>query len=648
MPSAPGPGPARFALRDGPVTAFFTDGGAALSLRGWGVHWGPVGIAPIPPRPAGEPLGVTHFLVGDSSEWRTHVPGHSELVYDGIRPGLSMVLESRPRGFEYRLHAAAGTDVASLRFRYDGALSLRVAEEGRELEIETGAGLLREHGLKCSQPDGDRPARYVQTGPLEVRIEIADVDPALPLDVDPIIDWTFVINPNSLVAAHDIAVDAAGFIYLTGATSSTDYPCAGGFDCTWDGSGDAFVTKLNPSGTAIVWSTYLGSTGNEGGQAVAVDPAGNVYVTGPTTSTSFPGASLGFQTALNGTQPDAFLSRLDASGSFLQWSTYLGGTGLEDAWGLALDGAGAAVICGRTWSADFPVSGGFDATFQSQTEAFVARINTAGPTLAWATYLGGSGNEEALALALDASGNVYVTGDTSSSDFPVPGGFDTALGSTGDAFVTKILANGTAIVWSTFLGGTTPAFAYELAEDIAVDGAGNVYVTGRTNSDNFPTNGGFQTTYGGNEDAFIARINASGAVLDWSSYLGGSDEEEGHVVAVDTAGHAYVAGFTRSPDFPTLDPFDPTLDGPYDVFLARVNSNGALAWSSYLGGPAGDNVWAMTVTSPDSVYVAISELDLFITHFRGPPRPPPPRVGYCGLLGAECLLWIVFLRRRRS
>jgi hypothetical protein len=647
-------------LRDGTVSAFFTDRGVALSLldpkanRGWGVHWLPLDLARAEPRAAGEALGAAHFLVGAPPEWRTSVPGCSEIVYDGVRPGVSLVFESRPRGVEYRFHAAPGADVSSLRFRYEGALALRVVDDGAALEIETGAGLLREHGLRCTQPDasGPRevPSRYVQTGPLEYAIALGSVDPRLPLDIDPVIDWTFVINPNSLVSAHALAVDAAGFVYLTGATSSTDYPCTGGFDCTWDGMGDAYVTKLDPTGTSIVWSTYLGSTGNEAGQGIAVDGAGNVYVAGSTSSTNFPGAASGFQTTLNGTSPDAFLAKLAASGASVLWSTYLGGTGIEDTWGLKLDGSGHAVLCGMTWSSDFPISGGFDATFQSQTEAFVARIDVSGsaPVLDWSSFLGGSGNEEALALDVDASGNIYVTGDTSSTDFPVPNGFDTAKDGTWDVFVTKILPDGTGIVWSTFLGGGSVPGAFELAEGIAVDASGNVFVAGRTNADTFPTTGGFQTTYGGNEDAFVAKISATGSALLWSTYLGGTDEEEAHVVAVDTAGNAYVAGFTRSPDFPTLDPFDAALDGAYDVFLTRVNADGTLAWSSYLGGPAGDNVWAMTATEPDTVYVAVTENDLTITRFRPPSAASgggSGGSGSCGLLGAELLL-LLALRRR--
>jgi hypothetical protein len=657
--TAPGSGPVRFSVRDATVAAFFTDRGAAMTLvdprekQAWGVHWTPVGITPVEPRPGGESLCATNFLLGDPSEWRTNVPGCSQLLYDKVLPGVIMVLESRPRGFEYRFHAAPGATIDALRFRYDGAVSLRVTENGSELDIETGIGRLREHGLRCSQPgdDGPRilPARYVQTGPTEVAIEIRDVDPRRELDVDPVIDWTFTIDPNSLVSPHGIARDAAGYLYITGATSSTDYPCIGGFDCTWDGQGDAFVTKLTPDGTSIVWSTYLGSTGNEAGQAIDVDASGNVYVAGTTTSTNFPGRLLGFQTTLNGTDPDAFLAKLDASGSSVLWSTYFGGSLIEDCWGLALDGA-TAVICGRTWSSDFPISGGFDSTFASQTEAFVAKINVGGnPTLAWSTYLGGSGNEEALALDLDSFGDIYVTGDTSSANFPVPGGFDTTIGSTSDIFVTKILANGSAIVWSTFLGGSTLNF--ELGEGIAVDGSGNVFVTGRTNCPDFPTTGGFQTIYGGSEDAFIAKISATGATLLWSTYLGGTNEEEAHAIALDTSGNAYVAGFTRSADFPIANAVDPTLNGPYDVFVTRVQSNGALAWSTYLGGPLGDDLWAMTATAPDSVYVAVRADNIGaiqIVHLHTPPSPPASDAGYCGLLGLEALVAFALLRTLRA
>jgi hypothetical protein len=305
-------------------------------------------------------------------------------------------------------------------------------------------------------------------------------------------------------------VDVSGSAYVTGTTGSTDFPITpNAFQTTSGGSADAFVSKLNAAGSALLYSTYLGGSGNNAGPGVfpplylsgiAVDASGNAYVTGTTYSTDFPVTQNAFQTTSAGSA-DAFVSKLNATGSALLYSTYLGGIGDDYGFGLAVDTSGNTYVTGGTLSVDFPTTpGAFQTTFGGYIDAFVTKLNDTGSALAYSTYLGGSANDAGSGVAVNASGSAYVAGYTYSSDFPTtPGAFQTSLHPYQDAFVSKLNAAGSALVYSTYLGGNG---AWQSLGDqgngIAVDDSGSAYVTGYTASSDFPTTpGAFQTVFGG-------------------------------------------------------------------------------------------------------------------------------------------------------
>jgi MYXO-CTERM domain-containing protein len=370
-------------------------------------------------------------------------------------------------------------------------------------------------------------------------------------------------------------VDGLGNVYVTGDTSSSDFPSAGGFDASLSGPEDAFVTKVSAAGSSLAWSSYLGGSDGDFGSGIAVDGLGNVYVAGSTWSADFPSAG-GFDTAGDGS--DAFVTKVNADGSSLAWSSYLGGSGDDGDTHIAVDRLGNAYLTGDTWSSDFPSAGGFDATFGGgDLDAFVTKVNATGSSLAWSSYLGGSMDDIATSIAVDAVGNAYVTGTTCSTDFPSAGGFASSPGGPFycDAFVTKVNAAGSSLAWSSYLGGSGNEGD---VSGIAVDGLGDVYVVGDTSSSDFPSAGGFDTSLDGSYDAFVTKVNASGSSLAWSSYLGGSAQEGGYGIAVDPVGNVYVAGTTYSSDFPSTGGFDTTLDGIYDGFVTRIsqcNADGA-------------------------------------------------------------------------
>jgi hypothetical protein len=425
--------------------------------------------------------------------------------------------------------------------------------------------------------------------------QLADYDATRPLIIDPVLVYSTFIGGANVDSGFDITVDASGNAYVTGSTQlliipSTFPTTAGAFDTTHNGgSQDAFVAKLNPTGSALIYSTFLGGSALDSASGIAVDSTGNAYVTGTTESPDFPTTVGAFDTTHNADR-DAFVTKLNPTGSALIYSTFLGGLDGDFGRSVVVDNVGSAYVTGNTFSSSFPTTpGAFDTTISPDevADVFVTKLNSAGSALVYSTHLGGSRGASSGGIALDASGSVYVTGSTSSTDFPTTvGAFDTTSNGLGDVFVTKFNPTGSALVYSTFLGGSTS----DEAHGIAVDASGSAYVTGPTTSSNFPTTvGAFDTTYnGGFADAFVAKLNPSGAALVYSTFVGGVDFESSSDVAVDNSGSAYVTGGTSSPNFPTtVDAFDTTYSGgTEEAFVTKLNPSGsALAYSTFLGGP---------------------------------------------------------------
>lgn len=405
--------------------------------------------------------------------------------------------------------------------------------------------------------------------------------------------YSTYLGGNGNEQARGLAVDSTGSAYVTGFTNSTNFPLANAFDATIGANGDdAFVTKLNAAGNALVYSTYLGGADPEFGQAITVDSAGNAYVTGSTFSDDFPTVNP-IQAANAGGSTDAFLSKLNAAGSALVYSTYLGGGDNDSGEGIKVDSAGNAYVGGDTGSTNFPTASPIQAANAGGiSDVFVLKVNAAGNALVYSTYLGGSLRDACEDLAIDSSGNVYVTGDTESSNFPTANAFQSTNGGTvllQDAFVTKINAAGNALVYSTYFGGN----GGEVGFGIAVDSAGNAYVAGATGSNTtLPTANAIQCARAGSADVFATKFNAAGSALVYSTYLGGAANDQARGVAIDSSGNAYLAGLTSSTDFPTANAIQSTFGGetaPFgDAFVLKLSEASA--------GPASQ--LAFTLTNP--------------------------------------------------
>ena len=405
---------------------------------------------------------------------------------------------------------------------------------------------------------------------------------------------------------------------LSESTQSPNFPTtAGAFDRTGAASNnlDVFVAKINPTGTALVYSTFVGGTNFEWGRGIAIDAANNVYVTGQTQSSNFPTTGGAFDRTFNVDtcprcgidQYDAFVFKLNASGSSLVYSTYLGGFDIDDGLAITVDTAGNAYVAGETISSNFPTtSGAFSRVMNGAFDAFVTKLNPTGSALVYSTYLGGSEVEfaERIALSKDGSNQAYIVGTTSSPNFPTtPGAFDTTANGGFDVFVTRLNASGSALIYSTFLGGS----GTDGASGLAVDAAGNAYIGGGTASPNFPvTPGAFSTVLTGSGDAFVTKLNAAGSGLIFSTLIGGSGTEGIGGLVLDTDANIYVAGGTSSADFPmTPTAYDNTFNGAVsDAFIAKLNPGAtALLYSTFLGGSDNEGAADIAIDFARNVYV---------------------------------------------
>jgi hypothetical protein len=573
----------------------------------------------IAANPAGKVTGeeelpgrVNYFIGHDPAKWRTDVATYAKVRYEQVYPGIDLVYYGNQGQLEYDFVVEPGADPARIRLRVAGARKMYVNSQG-QLVVQTARGAVRWNKPAIYQEvDGQHRSvkgKYVLRRGHELSIEVAAYDTARPLIIDPILVYSTYLGGSETDEGYGIAVDTSRNAYVMGETTSTDFPTtAGAFQTTNAGSTGVYVTKLNPNGSALAYSTYLGGSDIDNGLDIAVDTSGNAYVTGRTFSTDFPTTPGAFQTTHGGGHHDTFVTQLNRTGSALVYSTYLGGGGTDNGSAIAVDASGNAYVTGKTNSRVFPTTpGAFQTTSGGgKYDAYVTELNPTGTGLVYSTYLGGSGTDYGYGLAVDTSGNAYVTGYTSSTNFPTtPGAFQTTNGGRNDAFVTKLNPTGTGLVYSTYLGGGDR----DSGNGIAVDTSSNAYVTGETGSSDFPiTPGAFQRTFDGSSDAFVTKLNRTGTDLLYSTFLGGSGStfgDEGYGIAVDTSGNAYVTGETVSSDFPTTPgAFQTTYGGDTDAFVTQLNRTGTgLLYSTFLGGGQEDAGQGIAVDTSGNAYV---------------------------------------------
>lgn len=662
---------AQFFARGAGYTIAIRATGALVSVRDGNhgatsvsLHWRG---ASAPARPTAEgplPGKVNYFLGSQPAKWHTDIPTFSAVRYANLYPGVDILYHGSQGRLEYDFELQPHANPGAIVLSASGGEKPRITAEG-DLIL---AGLRQLKPVAYEETAGGRKqiaCRYELTASGEVRFSLGAYDRSRVLIIDPVLSYATYIGGSSGDTVMGVQVDKAGNLYMAGSTTSANLSTKSAVRPGFSGSnspiyqvqfGDGFVAKLNPAGTALIYCTYLGGSGDDLATAIAVDSAGDAYVVGGTQSSDFPATPGALQTKYKGFTPadmnginnfgDGFLVKLAPNGDALAYGTYLGGTLNDVALGVAVDSKGDAVVVGGTESSDFPVTtGALASTYQGNSnegtgsaagDAFVTVVNPDGSGLVFSTYLGGNGIEEARGVVLDAQGNIYVTGMTDSANFPTtPGAYQTAIPPAGlhilHVFVTKITPQG-SLSFSTYLAGDS----LDRGAAIAVDAGGNVYVTGSTNSPKFPiTTGAAQATFSGRSassntdvsfgDGFVTELNPTGSAILYSTYLGGSDDDSGTAIAVDSAGNAYVAGATMSTNFPVSgDALQKTLAGfggqafaanpnqgfdserPFntgDAFLAKLSSTAVLLYSSYYGGSKDDAAFAMAMDAAGDVYL---------------------------------------------
>jgi hypothetical protein len=577
---------------------------------------------------------VNYFLGTDPGLWRTNIPTFGRVQYDDVYPGIDLVYygascptqrsalsaqhsRNSQHCLEYDFVVAPYADPSPIQLRFTGADNIEIAADGA-LVVETGAYELRQpapyiyqevNGTR-RQVAGEFRIQNSEFGIGEpelksqnskpVTFEIGAYDPSRPLVIDPVMSYSTYLGGIGDDFSRDIRTDQAGNIYVAGHTSSLDFPTANGWQSFHGGgSVDAFVSKFSSDGSTLLYSSYLGGSGDDFGGRLAVDALGSVYLSGDTHSTDFPTASAVQPTNRGGA--DAFVTKLAVNGSSLRYSTYLGGSADDDGRGVAVDRFGSAYVTGRTLSSDFPLVAPLQSELRGGKDVFVTKLLPNGSAFAYSTYLGGSGNaEEGYSIAVNTVGNASITGRTDSSDFPTVNAVQPENGGGIDAFVARLAADGSALIYSTFLGGA----ADDHGRRLAVDNAGNSYVTGETFSTNFPTRNAFQRLSAGGSEAFVAKLSGDGLTLLYSTYLGGQLNDQAIAIAVSATGNAIVTGATESDNFPVVNAIQPGKNGNTDVFVTKFANDGShIAYSTFLGGSDSDFGVGIAADKFGSAYV---------------------------------------------
>jgi hypothetical protein len=586
------------------------------------------GVKPVGEEKTG---GVVSYFKGKPADWKAGLPAYSRIVYRDLWPGIDLAYSGTSNRLKYEFIVHPGADPSRIRLAYRGVDGIAVDQEGR-LDVRTPGNGFKDDvpvayqeiagvrktvslGYKLdvrNQAEGEAPQEKGPAGGAHAYgFEVGDYDPTQPLILDPVLTiYAGFIGGNGTEEGRCIALDASGSAYVTGFTQSseTTFPETVGPDLTANGSEDAFVAKINASGTALVYCGYLGGANDDQGRGIAVDGSGNAYVAGYTLSTqaTFPVVA-GADMTYNGLY-DTFAAKVNAAGDALVYCTYIGGSADDYGTGIAVDMSGNAYISGYTGStaATFCEVVGPDLIYNGGAkDGFVAKLNSAGTGLLYCGYIGGSSNDYVYGIAVDGSDNAHVVGSTSSSEasFPETVGPDLTFNGSTDVFAAKVNSGGTSLVYCGYIGGNGDEEGF----GIAVDSRGCAYLTGYAAAGNLPAVVGPDLTFNDYYDAFVAKVKADGTGLDYCGYIGGKNQDYGFDIAVDPMGNAYVSGYTESDPasgFPVSEGPELILDGLSDGFIAKVNTTGSkLAYCGYFGAVGYDYAFGIAADAGGNAYV---------------------------------------------
>ncbi len=580
------------------------------------------------------PGRINYLLGNDPSAWRTAVPTFAQVRFPEVYPGVTLIYYGQERQLEFDFVVAPGADPSRIAFEIVGADKLTVDASG-DLVLEVDGEVLRQHAPVSYQVMEGRRVHVASSYRLmerdRVELRLGAYDRARTLVIDPVFNYATYFGGSGKEEAWALAVDSDGAAYIAGATTSAQLlPRVGGYQTNYQGGstvgGDAFVAKLSPAGTNLVYLTYLGGAVHDGALALALDGGGNAYLTGFTGSSNFPTVGP-LKTNISGTPHpklkvhplEGFVAKLNPSGNALVYSAFLGGDGVDDGCAIAVDATGRALVGGFTESTNLPTTANaLQPAFGGYQDGFVACINPAGSAFDYFTYLGGTNADYVDGIAVDAAGQAYVTGYTTSTNFWITNAVQPQISNpsntastnvyvTADAFVTKLTPAG-GLVYSTYLGGNSTDVGFR----IAADAGGNAYVIGSTRSDDFPVSTtnltGAVWTNRAYEDVFVTKVPpAGGSNWVYSVVFGGNGTDEGWDLKVDAAGNVQLVGLTASSNFPALNvpAGGSSTNQGIDAFVASLNPDGtALNYAFYYGGSGSDYGYAIDTDPAGNLYLA--------------------------------------------
>jgi len=572
------------------------------------------------PTAINEKLTRSNFFLGNRGTY-TNIRHFDSVVYNNLWQGIDLNYYTNAEGLKYEFIVHPGADPNNIRITCEGFDSLTITDN--QLVMNKQSYSFTDEGLVVFQEDSKAiQAKFALISTNSYGFDIENYDRNQKLIIDPIIYSTF-LGGNAYEIANSIKVDGSGNIYVCGGTTSSDFPVENGYDSTHNSGSDVFVTKFSSSGS-MIYSTFIGGSSDEYAEDIALDGSNNVFVVGSTWSSDFPVMNP-FQ-ASKGANTDCFVLKLSADGSTLVYSTFVGGDAEDSGLGIAVNSTGHAHVVGGTLSTDFPLandlsmlpsddnngiifvlspnggsltfsslfggngveainaialdsnfayftgrtqstdiatSGSYQESNSGGTDCFVAKVELTNPSLEYATFVGGANFDGGMDIALDNSGNIYVAG-YSNGDFPTVSAYDSSFNGIRDAFVFKMLNDGTALSYSTYLGGSQADSAYGLA---IVPATGVVYVTGKSESDNYPTVNPYDSSFNGQTDCFVTKLSADGSALSYSTYIGGDAYDYGKSITLDSSANMYVAGITGSSNFPTVNAYDSSYNTGDDAFV---------------------------------------------------------------------------------